>query len=147
MVKDWSGKLIKVQMPEERRDEILDYLAHRVPIKLTGAGNKRRLLEIADLDEIEPNTRVSIDSIRGMKFKAPIEAELSYERYDEESDYWVVGNDEFGAYGVDSTVDKAKEMFKEDLYSEYIAYKDLSDAKLTDKALNLKKKFISLFEG
>lgn len=146
-VKDWSGKLVKVQMPEEKRDEIIDYLAHRMPIRLTGAGNKKRSLEIYELDEIEPNTQIIINSIRGKEFKDPIEAQLSYEKHDEESDYWVVGNDEFGAYGVDLTVEKAKDMFKEDLYSEYVAYKDLSDDTLTDKAINLKRKLISLFEG
>lgn len=146
-VKDWSGKLVKVQMPDEKRDDIIDYLAHRVPIRLTGAGNKKRSLEIYELDEIEPNTRIIINSIRGKEFKHPIEAQLSYEKHDEESDYWVVGSDEFGAYGVDLTVEKAKEMFKDDLYSEYVAYKDLSNDKLTDKAVNLKRKLISLFEG
>lgn len=146
-VKDWSGKLVKVQMPEEKRDEIIDYLAHRMPIRLTGAGNKKRSLEIYELDEIEPNTQIIINSIRGKEFKDPIEAQLSYEKHDEESDYWVVGNDEFGAYGVDLTVEKAKDMFKEDLYSEYVAYKDLSDDTLTYKAINLKRKLISLFEG
>lgn len=146
-VKDWSGKLVKVQMPEEKRDEIIDYLAHRMPIRLTGAGNKKRSLEIYELDEIEPNTQIIINSIRGKEFKDPIEAQLSYEKHDEESDYWVVGNDEFGAYGVDLTVEKAKDMFKEDLYSGYVAYKDLSDDTLTDKAINLKRKLISLFEG
>ena len=147
IVKNWAGKFIKVQMPEERRDEILEYLSQRVPVRLKGAGNKRKLLEIFDLDEIEPSTRVFIDSIHDVKFDPKLEAELSYEGSDGESDYWVVGNDELGAYGVDLTVDKAKEMFKEDLYSNYLAYKDLDDAKLTEKAINLKKGLNRLFEG
>jgi len=146
-VKDWSGKKIKVKMPEDKRDEIIDYLAQRVPIRLTGAGNKKRLLEVDELDEIEPNTQIVIRGVQGIVFKNSIEAQLSYEMPDEESDYWVVGNEELGAYGVDSTVEKAKEMFKDDLYSEYVTYKGISDDKLTDKALVLKKKLISLFEG
>lgn len=147
IVKDGHGKFVKVRLPDEKRDEVLDYLHRRVPIRLTGAGNKKKSLEIFDLDEIEPNTRLSIESIHGIVFKSPLETQLSYERHDEESDYWVIGNDEFGAYGVDSTIDKAKEMFTEDLYCEYLTYKDLSDDKLTEKALNLKKKLIRLFEG
>jgi hypothetical protein len=147
IVKDGHGKFVKVRLPDEKRDEVLDYLHRRVPIRLTGAGNKKKTLEIFDLDEIEPNTRLSIESVHGIKFKSPLETQLSYERHDEESDYWVIGNDEFGAYGVDSTIDKAKEMFTEDLYCEYLNYKDLSDDKLTEKALDLKKKLISLFEG
>lgn len=145
-VKNWTGKLVKIQMPEEKRHQILDYLANRMPIRLTGAGTKKRSLEISDLNEIEPNTKIFIDSIREVKLTNIIEAELSYERYDNESDYWVISNNELGAYGVDSTVDKAKEMFKEDLYSEYLAYKDLSDNDLTSKASILKRKLIDLFE-
>jgi hypothetical protein len=145
-VKNWSGKLAKVQMPEEKRHLILNYLANMVPIRLTGAGTKKRSLEISDLDEIEPNTKIFIDSIREIKLNSIIEAELSYERHDNESDYWVISNDELGAYGVDSTVDKAEEMFKEDLYCEYLTFKDLSDNDLTGKALVLKGKLIDLFE-
>lgn len=145
-VKDWSGKLVKVQMPEEKRPEILDYLAKRMPIRLTGVGNKKRSLEISDLDEIEPNTNILFDSINGIKLKTKIEANLSYERYDNESDYWIVGNEELGAYGVDLTVEKAKKLFMEDLYSEYLTYKDLADQDLTGKALSLKRKLIDLFD-
>lgn len=59
----------------------------------------------------------------------------------------MIGNDELGAYGVDSTVEKAKKMFEEDLHSEYLTYRDLQDEKLTDKALFLKRKLIDLFES
>ena len=146
IVKDGHGKFIKVRLPDEKRDEVLDYLHRRVPIRLTGAGNKKKSLEIFDLDELEPNTQLSIESVHGIKLKSPLEAQLSYEK-DEESDYWVIGNDEFGAYGVDFDVDKARKMFAEDLCFKYINFKDLSDDKLTEKALNLKKKLIRLFEG
>lgn len=144
-VKDWSGKLVKIQMPEEKQHQILEYLANRVPIRLTGVGNKKRSLEVSDLDEIEPSNKICIDSIHGLKLKTEIVAELSYERYDNESDYWVVGNDDLGAYGVDLTVEKAKKMFIEDLYSEYITYKDLNEQELTAKAVSLKRKLIDLF--
>jgi len=146
-VKNWTGESVKVRMPEERRDEVIDYLAQRIPIRLTGAGNKKKILEVNELDDIEPKTKIDIDSIHGKAFKHPIEAQLSYEMPDEKSNYWVVGNDDLGAYGVDSTVDKAKEMFLEDLHIEYITYKDLNDDDLTEKAVELKRKLIDLFEG
>lgn len=145
-VKDWSGKLVKVQMPEEKRHQILEYLAKRTPIKLIGVGNKKRSLEISDLDEIEPSTTISFESIHERKLKYEIEAKLSYERYENQSDYWVISSEEFGAFGVDSTVEKAKEMFVDDLYSEYTTYRELSDQELTGKALALKRKLIELFE-
>jgi hypothetical protein len=89
---------------------------------------------------------ILIDSIREMKLNSIIEAELSHDRYENESDYWVISNDELSAYGVESTVEKAIEMFKEDLYSEYLTFKDLSDDDLTGKALVLKRKLIDLLE-
>lgn len=84
---------------------------------------------------------------REQELISELEAQLSYEMPDEKSNYWVVGNDDLGAYGVDSTVDKAKEMFLEDLHIEYITYKDLNDDDLTEKAVELKRKLIDLFEG
>jgi hypothetical protein len=146
MVKNWSGKLVKVNMPEERRQQIIEYLADRVPIKVIGAGNKKKSLEITDLDEIEPNTDIVIESIQDMILKAPVEVKLSYERHDNESDYWVVGNEELGIYGVEDTVEKAKHAFENDLHIDYLAYKELDDVQLTDKALDLKRKLIRLFE-
>ncbi|MGV8125892.1 MAG: hypothetical protein ACP5PV_01600 [Methanothrix sp.] len=148
IVKDGQGKFIKVRLPDEKRDEVLDYLHRRMPIRLTGAGNKKKSLEIFDLDQIEPSTRLTIESINGIKLKSPLDAKISYEReHDEESDYWVISNDEFGAYGVDSNLDLAREMFKDDLYCEYINFKDITDDKLTEKAIDLKKKLIRIFEG
>ena len=90
-----------------------------IPIKLTGIGTKKRFLEITDLDELEIYNEILLDSIHDTKLKAPINAKVSYERVND-SDYAIIGNDELGVYGVDSTVNKAKEMFDEDLYSKYI---------------------------
>lgn len=146
-VKNYAGKPIKVKMPEEKRNEIVDYLFKRTPIRLTGVEVKKKNFKVVELTEIEPSDKIFIDLVHGARFKEPIEAKLSLDRYDEESEYWVVGNEDLGTFGVDSTVEKAKEMFKDDLYSQYITYKGLSDDKLTEKALNLKKKLIDLFEN
>ena len=146
-LKDWSGKLVRVQMPEEKRGIILDYLANRVPIKLIGAGNKKKLLEISDLIEIEPNTEVLIESSHDITFKSPIKAKLAYERYDEKSDFWVVSSEELGIYGVEDTVEKAKKAFENELHIDYMAYKDIDDTQLTQKALELKRKLIGIFQG
>ena len=144
-VLDWSGNIVKVEMSEDNRLQILNYLADKIPIKLVGIGNKKKGIE--DLDEIEPYTKISIEYSHDIKLKSPVVAELSYDKSEEIPDYWVLGNDELGIYGVDDTVNKAIEMFKNDLYDDYIAYKDLSDIQLTDKALSLKKRLITIFEG
>lgn len=145
MIKDWTGKLVKIDMPEEKRHQILDLIsADMVPIKLTGVGTKKKLLEISDIDEIEVCDETIIDFIHGINLKAPIKVKISYERIDE-SEYAIIGSDEFGAYGVDSTVNKAIEMLKDDIYNKYITYKDLNNDRLTEKALELKTKLIDLF--
>jgi hypothetical protein len=124
----------------------VDYLAKRVPIRLTGIGNRKK--EIADLDEIEPFTKVTIDSAHNIKLKVPVECKLSYERSEDDLvDYWVVSNDELGIYSVDYTVDKATKMFETDLYEDYIAYKNITDDQLTDKARTLKRELIKIFKG
>jgi len=145
VVKDWSGKFVKIDMPEEKRHQILEFISEMIPIKLTGIGTKKRFLEITDLDELEIYNEILLDSIHDTKLRAPIKAKVSYERVND-SDYAIIGNDELGVYGVDSTVNKAKEMFDEDLYSKYIAYKSMRDDKLTVKALELKIKLIDLFK-
>ncbi len=81
-----------------------------------------------------------------IKLQKPVEATLSYERYDEDDEYWVVTNDKLGINGVDETVDKAREMFEESLYEDYLVYKDIGDDRLSDKALLLKRQLIDLFE-
>ena len=144
-IKNYSGKTIKVKLTEEKRSEIVEFLAKRTPIRLTGVETKKKNFKIVELDEIEQNDHILIDSVNDMKLSEPIEAKLSLDKYNDESEYWVVGNDEFGAYGVDSTVVKAQEMFKEDLYSQYVTYKDIDDDKLSNKALDLKRKLIGLF--
>jgi hypothetical protein len=146
LVKDWNGKLIKVQLPDDKSNEIFDYIHNRIPIKLSGAGNRRKLMEIAELDKIIPNDKILIKSSHNRKLESPLEAQLSFENYDDK-DYWVVGNDEFGAYGVDSNVKKAKEMFEEDLHDKYTFFKALDDSQLTEKAKDLKNRLIYLFEG
>jgi len=144
-VLDWSGNIVKVEMPDDKRLQILNYLADKVPIRLVGIGNKRKGIE--DLDEIEPYAKITINSLEDISLKSPIVADLSYEKSEELPDYWVVGNDEFGIYGVDDTVDKAIEMFKSDLHDDYIAYKAIPNDQLSDMALSLKKKLITIFEG
>ena len=145
MVMDYSGKMIKVQMPDDKRLQIVEYLAKRVPIRLIGAGDRKR--EITDLGEIEAHTKVTIDSAGDVKLKTPVDCDLSYDRSEDDLvDYWVVRNDKLGVYGVDDTVSKAKEMFETDLYADYIAYKDLADDQLTAKAQNLKRELIKIFE-
>ena len=146
MVMDYSGKLIKVQMPDDKRLEIVEYLAKRTPIRLTGAGDRKR--EITDLDKIEAHTKVTIDSAGDVKLKVPVDCRLSYERSEDDLvDFWVVSNDKLGLYGVDDTVNKAKDMVETDLYDDYIAYKDLVDDQLTAKAQILKRELLKIFDG
>jgi hypothetical protein len=146
-VKNYAGKPIKVKMPEARRNEIVDYLFKRTPIRLTGVEVKKKNFKIVELNEIEPSNQIFIDSVDGIKFKEPLEAKLSLDKYEDKSEYWIIGNEEFGTFGVDSTVEKAKGMFIDDIYSQYITYKDLSDDKLTEKAIDLKRRLIDLFEN
>ena len=81
------------------------------------------------------------------RLKNPVKAKKSYERHDKESDFWVIGNDHLGIYSVDFTVDKAKKLFEDDLYNDYITYKEISDDRLTAKAQLLKRDLKRIFEG
>lgn len=145
-VLDWSGNIVKVEMPDDIRVQILDYFASKIPIRLMGVGSKKKGIE--DLGEIEPYTKMSIDSVHNMTLKSSINAKVSFEKSEEnKEDYWVVGNDDLGIYGVDDTVEKAIEMFKNDLYDDYIAYRDIPDNQLTNRALSLKRELTKIFEG
>jgi hypothetical protein len=147
IVRKESGELVKVDMPDEKRPQIIEFIANRVPIRLTGIGNRKKLLEITDLGDIEPDIEILIDSAHDLTLKNPIKAKKSYERHDKESDFWVIGDDHLGIYGVDTTVNKAKKMFEDDLYNDYITYKEISDDRLTTKALSLKRELGRIFEG
>jgi hypothetical protein len=147
IVRKESGELVKVDMPDEKRPQIIEFIANRVPIKLTGIGSKKKLLEIVDLGDIEPDTEIIIESACGARLKNPVKAKKSYERHDKESDFWVISNDHLGIYSVDSTVDKAKELFEDDLYNDYITYNEISDDRLTSKAQLLKRDLKRIFEG
>lgn len=146
-VKRDSGSLAKICLPEDMRSQIIGYLADRTPVSISGIGQKTgRTLEIIELDSIKENTKIVIDKVADMELQKPIEATLSYERYDEDNEFWVVSNDKLGVNGVDETVDKAREMFEESLYEDYLVYKDIEDDRLSDKALLLKRQLIDLFE-
>jgi len=146
-VKRDSGNLAKVCLPEDMRSQIIGYLADRTPVSISGIGQKiGRTLEIIELDSIKESAKITIDTASDIKLHNPIEATLSYERYDEDDEFWVVSNDELGINGVDETVDKAREMFEESLYEDYLVYKDIEDDRLSDKALLLKRHLIDLFE-
>jgi len=146
-VKRDSGSLAKVCLPEDMRSQIIGYLADRTPVSISGIGQKiGRTLEIIELDSIKESAKIIIDTALDIKLQTPIEATLSYERYDEDDEFWVVSNNELGINGVDETVDKAREIFEESLYEDYLVYKDIEDNRLSDKALLLKKQLIDLFE-
>lgn len=147
IVRKESGELVKVDMPDEKRPQIIEFIAKRVPIRLNGIGTKKKLLEIVDLGDIEPDTELLIESACGIELRNPVKAKKSYERHDKESDFWVIGNNHLGIYGVDSTVEKAKKIFEDDLYNDYITYNEMSDDRLTTKAQLLKRDLKRIFEG
>ncbi len=147
-VKKDSGKFAKVCLPEDTRSKVIEYLTERTPVSISGTGHKKgRMPEIVELDDIKESSEIIIDIVDGITLRNPIEAKLSYERYDEEDEFWAVSNDELGINGVDKTVEKAREIFEDSLFDDYTVYRSISDEKLSDKALSLKRRLINLFEA
>ncbi|KYK38561.1 MAG: hypothetical protein AYK18_16980 [Theionarchaea archaeon DG-70] len=144
-VKTFDSKLSKVTLPRERRPKVIKYLSERVPIRLFGVGTKKKHAEIVEIDEIEEKRELIIDSVGDNPLKEPIAAEVSFEKYDDKDDFWVVGNKELGVVGVDDTVEKARTVFEEDLYEYYQFYKGIPDNELTERTMRIKKKLIQIF--
>jgi hypothetical protein len=145
-IKTFDGKLSKISLPRERRANVIRYLSERVPIRLFGVGTKKKFAEIVEIDAIEEHSELMIDHVGDNLLKEPIKAEVSFEKYDEKDDFWVVSNEELGAVGVDDTVEKARKEFEEDLYEFYQYYKAIPDDKLTERAKKIKEKLIQAFE-
>ena len=145
-IKTFDGKLSKINLPRERRAKVIKYLSERVPIRLLGVGAKKKYAEIVDIDAIEEYRELMIDHIGDTLLKEPIKAEISFEKYDKEDDFWVVSNEELGIVGVDKTVEKARKEFEEDLYEFYQYYKAIPDDKLSERTKKIKEKLIQAFE-
>ena len=106
------------------------------------------LLKIeGEIDEIEETRELIIDHIGKNLLRKPIKAEVSFEKYDEEYNFWVVSNEELGVVGVDDTVEKARKVFEEDLYEYYQFYKGIPNNELTERTLRIKEKLIQIFES
>lgn len=90
---------------------------------------------------------IFIDHIGENLLKPPIKAEVSFEKYDDKDDFWVVSNEEVGVVGVDDTVEKARKVFEEDLYEFYQFYRGIPDNELTERTLKIKEKLIKIFES
>lgn len=143
-IKTFDGKLSKISLPRERRANVIRYLSERVPIKLFGVGAKRKHAEIVEIDAIEEHSELMIDHVGDTFLKEPIKAEVSFEKYDEKDDFWVVSNEELGAVGVDDTVEKARKEFEEDLYEFYQYYKTIPDDELCERTKKIKEKLIQV---
>lgn len=89
---------------------------------------------------------ILIDHVGERRLKNPIWAKISYEKYDETTDFWVINNEGLGVVGVDTTVEKAKKDFEEDLLRYYQFYKTIPDNELTERTKKIKEKLIQAFE-
>ncbi|NMC77494.1 MAG: hypothetical protein GYA60_09425 [Candidatus Methanofastidiosa archaeon] len=145
-VKTFENKLVKVTLPKEQRPKIIDYLSRRLPIKLYGYGANMRRTEIIDIDKIEENREIKIKEIRGVTLSSPIIADLSFEKYDNQNDFWIVSNDDLGVVGVDDTLNKAISVFETDLYELYEFYKDIPNEKLTERTKRVKNNLINILK-
>ncbi len=143
-IKTFSSNLSKVRLPQERRAEVIRYLSERVPIRLCRVGTKKNHAKV-EIDGIEENRELTIEHIGDNFLKEPIKVEVSFEKYDDEDDFWVVSNEELGVAGVDDTVEKAKKVFEEDLYEYYQFYRKISDTELTERTKRIKEKLIQIF--
>ncbi|MGC1122353.1 MAG: hypothetical protein WBA22_14775 [Candidatus Methanofastidiosia archaeon] len=97
------------------------------------------------IDRTEENTELIIDHIGENLLKKPIKADISFEKYDDRDDFWVVSNEELGVVGVDDTVEKARKVFEEDLCAYYLFYKKIPNNELTERTLKIKEKLIQVF--
>ena len=96
---------------------------------------------------LELEKELIIDHVGENLLKRPIRAEVSFERYDDKDDFWIVSNEELGVVGVDDTVEKARKVFEEDLYEYYLFYKRIPDNELTERTMKIKEKLIQIFES
>jgi hypothetical protein len=146
-IKTFDNKFSKISLPRERRTKVIRYLAERVPIRVFGVGTKKKFAEVIEIDGIEENKELVIDHIGENLLREPIKAEVSFEKYDDKDDFWVVSNEELGVVGVDDTVEKARKVFEEDLYEYYQFYKGIPNNELTERTLRIKEKLIQIFES
>jgi hypothetical protein len=144
-IKTFDSKFSKVSLPRERKTKVIRYLAERVPIRVFGIGTKKKHAEIIEIDGIEENKEIIIDHIGENLLEKPIKAEVSFEKYDDKNDFWIVSNEELGVTGVDDTVEKARKVFEEDLYEYYQFYKGIPDNELTERTQNIKENLIEIF--
>lgn len=101
---------------------------------------------MTEIDRTKENTELVIDHIGENLLKRPIRAEISFEKYDDKDDFWVVSNEELGVVGVDDTVEKARKVFEEDLCAYYLFYKEIPNSEPTEKTLKIKERLIQIFE-
>lgn len=97
------------------------------------------------IDRTKVNTELVINHIGENLLKEPIRAEVSFEKYDDKDDFWVVSNEELGVVGVDDTVEKARKVFERDLCAYYLFYKEIPDSELSPRTLKIKEKLIQIF--
>lgn len=145
-IKTFDNKFSKISLPRGRRTEVIRYLAEKVPIRVVGIGTKKHA-EIIEIDGIEENKEIIIDHIGENLLEKPIKAEVSFEKYDDKNDFWIVSNEELGAVGVDDTVEKARKVFEEDLYEYYQFYKGIPDNELTERTQKIKEKLTLLISS
>ncbi len=145
-IKTFDNKLSRISLPRERRTKVIKFLTERVPVRLFGVGAKKKFAEIIEIDGIEQNKELIIDHIGENQLEKPIKAEVSFEKYDDKDDFWVVRNEELGVVGVDDTVEKARKVFEKDLHEYYLFYKEIPNNELTERTLKIKEKLIQIFE-
>ena len=144
-IKTFDNRLSKISLPRERRTKVIRFLTERVPVKVFGVGTKKKYAEVIEIDGIEENAELIIDHIGENLLKEPIRAEVSFEKYDDKDDFWVVSNEELGVVGVDDTVEKARKVFEEDLYEYFLFYRKVPDNELSERTLKIKEKLIKIF--
>ena len=146
-IKDYDQNLVRVSMPEDYRTEVINYMNDRTPVKLYGSGAKKNRLEIHVIHDLIPEREIWLRECKGIELKRELTADLSFEKFDDAHDFWVVSNEKLGVHGVGATVSEAQGLFMENLYDHYVMYKELSDSQMVSEAIVQKKKFISFFEG
>jgi hypothetical protein len=144
-IKTFDNKLSKIGPPRERRTKVVKFLTERVPVKVFGVRAKKEFAEVMKIDGIEENTEIIIDHSGEYLLKESIRAEVSFEKYDDKDDFWVVSNEELGVVGVDDTVEKARKVFEENLYEYFLFYRGIPDSELSERTLKIKERLIQIF--
>lgn len=144
-IKTFDNKLSKISLPKERRTKVIRFLTERVPVRVFGVRTKKEFAEVMKIDGIEENAELIINHIGEYLLKEPIRAEVSFEKYDDKDDFWVVSNEELGVVGVDDTVEKARKVFEEDLYEYFLFYRGIPDSELSERTLKIKERLIQIF--